>query len=65
MNIKERILETLKKEFEPLGYRYIKSESKFKRNVSKDLLCIYITVPATIIVAIQPSPFILTLVIGT
>ena len=38
MDIKERILETLKKELEPLGYRYIKSESKFKRNVSKDIL---------------------------
>ena len=38
MNIKERILETLKKELEPLGYRYIKSESEFKRNVSKDIL---------------------------
>ena len=38
MNIKERILETLKKEFEPLGYRYLKSRSIFKRNVGKDII---------------------------
>lgn len=38
MDIKERILATLKKEFEPFGYRYIKSESEFKRKVDKDTI---------------------------
>ena len=38
MDIKERILATLKKEFEPLGYRYLKSQSTFKRKVDKDTI---------------------------
>ena len=38
MDIKERILAILKKEFEPFGYRYLKSQSTFKRRVGKDII---------------------------
>ena len=37
MNIKERILETLKKEVEPLNYRYTKSQNAFKLLSSKEI----------------------------
>ncbi len=36
MTNKEKITLALQKELEPLGYRYIKSESEFKRKVDKD-----------------------------
>ncbi len=38
MNIKEKVLTILKKELEPFGYRYLKSKSKFKRKVGKDII---------------------------
>lgn len=38
MDIKERILNVLRNELEPFGYRYVKSESKFKRKVDKDTI---------------------------
>ena len=37
MNIRERILETLKKEVEPLNYRYTKSQNAFKLLSSKEI----------------------------
>ena len=37
MDIKERILETLKKEVEPLNYRYTKSQNAFKLLSSKEI----------------------------
>lgn len=38
MDIKEHILNVLRSELEPFGYRYVKSESKFKRKVDKDTI---------------------------
>ena len=38
MDIKEKVLINLKKELEPFGYRYLKSKSKFKRKVGKDII---------------------------
>lgn len=38
MDIKERILDVLRNELEPFGYRYVKSQSEFKRKVDKDTI---------------------------